>query len=120
MCRASLTRPTDHFQGNPTKSRPICGSDRVSEALHVPYQRDNRAGWIITADLCWSTPRLLIDRSVRPFGAQGRARIGSYASLSGSMREVVDAFDDASPFAAPEEPVAALEGDELSAPNSAS
>jgi hypothetical protein len=23
----------------------------VSEALHVPYQRDNRARWIITADL---------------------------------------------------------------------
>jgi hypothetical protein len=23
----------------------------VSEALHVPYQRDNRAPWIITADL---------------------------------------------------------------------
>jgi hypothetical protein len=23
----------------------------VSEALHVPYQRDNRAWWIITADL---------------------------------------------------------------------
>ena len=50
VCRASLTRPTDHFQGT-QRGRPICGSDRVSEALHVPYQRDNRARWIITADL---------------------------------------------------------------------
>jgi hypothetical protein len=24
----------------------------VSETLHAPYQRDNRAPWIITADLC--------------------------------------------------------------------
>jgi hypothetical protein len=26
----------------------------VSEALHVPYQRDKRARWIITADLSYS------------------------------------------------------------------
>ncbi len=55
----------------PTRGRPICGSDRVSEALHVPYQRDNRARWIISADPCrldgcWSAIRC--GRSVRDDG----------------------------------------------------
>jgi hypothetical protein len=31
----------------------FCGAERVSEAVHVRYQRDNRARWLITADLCW-------------------------------------------------------------------
>jgi hypothetical protein len=47
--RASLTRPTDHFQGT---QGPADLRVRPSErALHVPNQRDNRARWIITADL---------------------------------------------------------------------
>jgi hypothetical protein len=34
------------------KGRPFCGSDRVSETLHAPYQRKEHAARIITAVLC--------------------------------------------------------------------
>ena len=46
--RASLTRPTDHFQGTP--GRPICGSDRVSETLAADYQHQQHGRCILTAD----------------------------------------------------------------------
>src|SRR5215207_7357040 len=35
----------------PNRGRPICGSDRASETLNVPYQREEHAARIITADL---------------------------------------------------------------------
>jgi hypothetical protein len=41
----------------------------VSETLHVPYQRDNRATWIITADMARSMRRSL-ECSVRVFWAR--------------------------------------------------
>jgi hypothetical protein len=55
----------------------------VSEAPHVPYQRDNRARWIITADLGGSTkacdPWLCALFGVR----RGLARINQTARYRG-------------------------------------
>ena len=67
--RASLTQPTGHIQGT-KKGQPICGSDRVSETLHAPYQRETRARWIITAAMC-AAVTLWQERFVFAFGAQG-------------------------------------------------
>ncbi len=44
--------------------RPICGSDRVSETLHAPYQREEHAARIITDDLRLSKKGRPIRRSV--------------------------------------------------------
>jgi HTH-like domain len=46
---ASLTRPTDHFQGTPEEGQPFGGSDRMSEALPTHYQASNTHHHILTA-----------------------------------------------------------------------
>ena len=49
---ASLTRPTDHFQGTPEEGQPLGGSDRMSEALPTHYQASNTHPNILTAVRC--------------------------------------------------------------------
>ena len=46
----------------------------MSETLHAPYQRENRARWIITADM--AAPAAPVgQRSVRAFGAGVRCAV---------------------------------------------
>lgn len=79
----------------PNRGRPICGSDRVSEALHVPYQRDNRARG---SSLPICAPHLLLETDVQceRYGAfQRRSRTplwsavaaGTTGSLPAALRD---------------------------------
>src|SRR5262249_8726138 len=61
------------------KGRPICGSDRVSETLHSPNQREEHAARIITADLR-ALRSTVARRYVLTFGT--RAGRGLKASVS--------------------------------------